>query len=352
MVEQQHGPLIVMETIITKVKGSAPTQAGDSMLLLSNGQWRGTVGGGNLEWKLMQTAQLTQFRIKQLGKLPGAKTMQLDHGLGCATDQCCGGRVQAYLVPIPPQLASLMNDSSSRLYHYSNDGYLQLVGGFNRHQQWQGLAGDDGNHQALLRNYLSQPDCDPPPNDYFVVRASFKPKLWIFGAGHIARVLAPMADSLNYDVSIFDGREHWANPQAFPCNVTVHVQALPNPDQRPDPNTTVLVMSHSHKLDYQLLQLMHDWPLDYLGVIGSKTKSLRFRQRMDNEGLDDSQVHMPIGIADMGKEPMEVAISVMAELLQRRNKSRLKAEPQRELGNIQSQDYLSVSKERLHQSIA
>ena len=131
-------------------------------------------------------------------------------------------------------------------------------------------------------------------------------------------MLAPLAVSLKYDVSVFDERDYWASPDAFPHNVQVNITAMPDPQSKPEADTTVLIMTHSHKLDYDLLRFMHDWDLNYLGVIGSKTKATRFRKRMSNEGLDDGSLRMPIGLANMGKEPMEVAISVMAELTQRR----------------------------------
>lgn len=312
----------VMETLITQVKGSAPTQAGDSMLLMSNGQWTGTVGGGNLEWKLMQAGQLTQLRICETKVMPGAKTMKIDHGLGCATDQCCGGRVQANLVPIPKEFVELMKDDCSRLYRYSPDGYLQLVGGYNAKNQWYGLS-DTEQDEQFMECCLADKKFEQDYDDVFVVRANIQPKLWIFGAGHISRVLAPLAVSLNYDVTVFDQREHWANADAFPECVKVKVAEMPDPAKQPGSGTTVLIMSHSHKLDYELLRQMHDWNLNYLGVIGSNTKSSRFRQRMDNEGIDDSNIHMPIGLPEMGKEPMEVAISVIAELLQRRNQHKI-----------------------------
>jgi len=307
----------VLEAIITEVKGSAPTQTGDSMFLTSDGQWTGSVGGGNLEWRLMQAGKITHFRLNESNFKPGAKTMHIDHGLGCATDQCCGGRVQAYLVPIPEKLSHLVNANCSRLYRVNSEGYLTLIGGFDKKNQWIGINNNELD-KNLLKKCLADPLFEKNLDNIFIVKREALPKLWIFGAGHISRVLAPLAVSLKYDVSVFDERDYWASPDAFPHNVQVNIAAMPDPQSKPEADTTVLVMTHSHKLDYDLLRLMHDWNLDYLGVIGSKTKAARFRKRMNNEGLDDGNLRMPIGLENMGKEPMEVAISVMAELTQRR----------------------------------
>lgn len=315
----QQQPYPVLEALITSVKGSAPTRAGDSMQLLSNGRWQGSVGGGNLEWKLMQAGQMAWWRWQEQSKLPPAKAMHIDHGLGCHTDQCCGGRVEAELVLLNQEFSSLMNDFSHRIYQRDEQGYLQLIGGFNAQNHPIGQTTNLSLQQIKAANDRFWQEDDITQ----VRRAKNAPQLWIFGGGHIARALAPLASELDYRVSVFDGRPQWADPEAFPADVNVRPSAFPEAIDQADQDTVVLVMTHSHKLDYQLLQHMCDWDLDYLGVIGSKTKAARFRHRMDKEGLDDERVHMPIGLPNMGKEPMAVAVSCMAELLQLRTEQQL-----------------------------
>lgn len=310
-------PYPVMEAIITEVKGSAPTRPGDSMLLLSNGRWVGSVGGGNLEWKLMQTGQMAWWRLQENGQLPPASTMHIDHGLGCHSDQCCGGRVTAHLVLIPKHLSALMNDHAHRIYDQDTEQRLILTGGFTVEQQ--ALGSVKRWQPQLIKGLTHRLTWDQPTS--FIRKAKNAPQLWIFGAGHIARALAPLANALDYRVSVFDGRSQWADPEAFPGDVSVRTSALPESIDQAETDTTVLIMTHSHKLDYQLLALMSEWDLGYLGVIGSKTKAVRFRHRLDNEGIDDQHIHMPIGLPYMGKEPMAVAVSCMAELLQLRQQS-------------------------------
>lgn len=311
-------PYPVLEAIITDVRGSAPTQVGDSMLLLSNGRWTGSVGGGNLEWKLMQAGQMAWWRLQNTQKLPPASAMKIDHGLGCHTDQCCGGRVEAHLLMLPKHFSALMNDHADRIYTVDADERLQLSGGYTASQQ--ALGDTQGWTPKLIQK--SERRLSDQHNNSLLRRAKHAPQLWVFGAGHIARALAPLASALNFRVSVFDGRPQWADPEAFPNEINVRPSALPESVDQPDSDTTVLIMTHSHKLDYQLLELMSDWDLGYLGVIGSKTKAVRFRHRLDNQGIDDSHIHMPIGLPDMGKEPMAVAVSCVAELLQIRERSK------------------------------
>lgn len=317
-------PYPVLEALITSVKGSAPTQPGDSMLLLSNGRWLGSVGGGNLEWKLMQAGQLSWWRWQETGQLPSASTMTIDHGLGCHTDQCCGGRVEARLVMVPPTLKALMNEQAQRIYQIDTEDRLQLVGGFTAGKQ---SLGDTSGWQPQVINGGKSERLTTGADRTLLRNAKDAPQLWIFGAGHIARALAPLASALDFRVSVFDGRPQWADPAAFPDEVNVRPSAFADTLDQADHNTTVLIMTHSHKLDYELLQQMSGWNLAYLGVIGSKTKATRFRHRLDNEGIDDSHVHMPIGLPNMGKAPMAVAVSCMAELLQLRERQQLSTAP-------------------------
>jgi len=309
----------VLEAIITSVKGSAPTQTGDSMQLLSNGRWLGSVGGGNLEWKLMHAGQMAWWRLQETGRLPAASTMTIDHGLGCHTDQCCGGRVEAQLVVIPKAFTPLMNEHAQRVYQRDDSQCLQLIGGISADQQ---VLGDAKAWQPELDSKtVSATKTDRLllcEQNILIRRSIDAPQLWIFGAGHIARALAPLASALDYRVSVFDGRAQWADPEAFPEDTRVRPNAMAEAIDQSDSNTTILIMTHSHKLDYQLLQQMSSWDLAYLGVIGSQTKATRFRHRLDNEGIDDEHIHMPIGLPNMGKQPMAVAVSCMAELLQLR----------------------------------
>lgn len=208
MAHATQQPYPVLEAIITRVRGSAPTRAGDSMLLLSNGRWVGSVGGGNLEWKLMQAGQMTWWRLQETGKLPAAKTMQIDHGLGCHSDQCCGGRVEAHLVMVPTEFSDLMNDQSQRFYQFDANERLCLIGGIGadnkpQGQQLSATADLDGERLQLVSD------------NGFKRQAKKAPQLWIFGAGHIARELAPLAAKLDYRVSVFDGRPQWADSDAF-----------------------------------------------------------------------------------------------------------------------------------------
>ncbi|MEJ2687754.1 MAG: XdhC family protein [Gammaproteobacteria bacterium] len=293
------GPRVVVEALITEVRGSAPVNPGDSLQLTRNEQWQGTVGGGQLEWAL-QAAMVSRPDRPRL----------LNFTLGAATDQCCGGRVEAHVIPVATSLAPLYAAPCTRLYRRDENGPLRLAGGYDVDGRWLGEPAD--NTPPRLARDIPGTSAD----GRWFVRPAHRPiPLWLFGGGHVARAVARLAVELGYGLRVFDGRPEWADPAAFPPQTQVHTLSQPPADLRPDHDTVVLVMTHSHSLDYALLKHFLRHRLAYLGVIGSRSKAARFRHALRREGLDDSGLHMPIGVMDLGKRPSEIAVSVLAELL-------------------------------------
>ena len=92
-----------------------------------------------------------------------------------------------------------------------------------------------------------------------------------------------------------------------------HVEAMTS-DER------CLVMTHDHHLDYRLVSaILTRTEVDFVGLIGSETKSKRFISKLRKEGLSDEDLARcvcPIGLSSVkGKLPMEIAVSVAAQLL-------------------------------------
>lgn len=151
-------------------------------------------------------------------------------------------------------------------------------------------------------------------------------RLCVFGAGHVGRRVAQLMRELDCAVTLVDTRPEQLD-QA-PAGVRrVHVgepvaylTALGSRDH-------VLVMTHDHQLDYQLVRHLAGQPIASLGLIGSATKWCRFRARLlaDGVAVDAlNAVRCPVGRSDIpGKAPMAVAIAIVAELLQMREASSL-----------------------------
>ena len=154
----------------------------------------------------------------------------------------------------------------------------------------------------------------------FIDPLSIAPKLVIVGAGHIGRDLCPMAARVGFSVTVVDSREEWADPAAFPDAATVlcgdPVDVLAGSSVRED--TYLVLVSHSHAVDQQVLGsvLEQDWR--YLGMIASKLKVKQVFAELQEQGADPQQlakVHSPIGLRFGAIDPAEIAVSILAELI-------------------------------------
>ncbi len=145
-------------------------------------------------------------------------------------------------------------------------------------------------------------------------------RLAVFGAGHVASALMQVLAQCDARIEWIDSRE-----DVFPDSVSSNVQLI-NPE---DPVSYVdeltdqhrcIIITHDHALDYQLVHaLLNQTEIDYVGLIGSNTKAKRFFQRMNKDGIsqeDQQRCVCPIGMPEVkGKLPMEIAVSIAAQIL-------------------------------------
>ncbi|PCH53596.1 MAG: xanthine dehydrogenase accessory protein XdhC [Flavobacteriaceae bacterium] len=146
------------------------------------------------------------------------------------------------------------------------------------------------------------------------------PKLYLFGAGHIGVELCKVLKDTPFNITLLDIREQWENTIKIDKNITYNSVDFDFYKQTINwgPNCYVVIMTHDHKLDFEITALALDSETKYIGLIGSKTKKNKFNNMLRNElnfeaGI--SPVHCPIGLNLGGNTPKEIAISVAAELL-------------------------------------
>lgn len=151
-------------------------------------------------------------------------------------------------------------------------------------------------------------------------QAGGEARVVVFGAGHVSHALMSIIGELPWQVTWVDSRDD-TFPRRLPANTTAHQTDDPVGDA-PDlcSDAHALILTHSHALDYELCHalLKRDDVLS-IGLIGSQTKADRFRQRLARRGFsnpDIDRIRCPVGRSDVpGKRPMEVAVSISAELL-------------------------------------
>lgn len=152
------------------------------------------------------------------------------------------------------------------------------------------------------------------------------------GGGHVDLALAPQCVRVGFDVLVCDELEEFASRARFPEPIRLSDSFDPADWGVPlDGSTYVVIATRDHALDQRILESLVDRDLAYLGVIGSRGKLGRFKRRLEAKGFSAeriARVRGPIG-KDIGAEtPEEIAISVVAELIEVRAARRRAAEPQ------------------------
>ena len=145
------------------------------------------------------------------------------------------------------------------------------------------------------------------------------PRLYLFGAGYIAKPVAAIAAGCGFEVTVVDGRAEWATGERFPTSAVRledaegFARALATA-----PEDFVVIVTHDHALDQRLVQALIRKPMRFLGMIGSLPKQRKFALRLRARGfLDDeiARLHTPLGLAIGAATPEEIAVSVVAQLI-------------------------------------
>jgi xanthine dehydrogenase accessory factor len=153
-------------------------------------------------------------------------------------------------------------------------------------------------------------DVFPPP-----------PTLIIFGAVHIAIPLVKIAKECGFRVRVIDGRQKFLTKERFP-EVDELIEAWPDEivehNVKIDSNTYIVILTHDEKFDAPALDVSLPSKARYIGAIGSKTTTGNRNERLRKAGVSEAQIariHGPIGIQIGAREPAEIAVSIMAEII-------------------------------------
>ncbi len=152
-----------------------------------------------------------------------------------------------------------------------------------------------------------------------------KPSLVICGGGHIGYSLAKMAEELDFNVTILEDREEYANDVRFPNAKVICADVETSLAQIENPGGSYFVItSRGHALDKKYLETILNKGFTYVGMLGSRSKvATVMKDLKENQGFDEellSKVHAPIGEPISAITPAEIAISILAELIREKNK--------------------------------
>jgi xanthine dehydrogenase accessory factor len=297
---------LVRVTVVV-LRGSAPREPGASMLV-DREATVGTIGGGQLEWRATVLAR------EQLDDPRTAPVRLVDLVLGPDLGQCCGGRVELWLERLTRDDTRWLTEATHRLRADRTTSIAtDLKQGAVTHRLLPALP---GTHRLRLMRGAGA--------DLRLLETLHRtrPPLFIFGAGHVGQALVRLlADLAMFEITWIDPRAELL-PGGLPAQVSAVVCDAPaRLAPAAPPGTRFVVMTHDHALDYQLCRaILQREDAFWLGLIGSASKSARFRSRLLREGLPAaivSRLRCPIGVPGItSKLPAAIAIAVAAQLLQ------------------------------------
>lgn len=244
---------------VVETSGSTPRKKGAVLMMKKDGTTIGTVGGGLLEAETEKLCRKT-FETKEKSHI---YDFILDEKQKGALDMGCGG-----------------------------DASVQI-------------------------DYIDASN----PGD-FVKEFKLASTAYIFGGGHVAYALEPVLRHVDFRTVVIDDREEYANPERYPyAERTLAVDNFDNAfdDIETDEDSYIIIVTRGHRGDLQVLRQALKAPHAYLGMIGSRRKNRLLYDTLLEEGFkeeDFAEIHSPIGLSIGSETPEEIAISIVAEIIQ------------------------------------
>lgn len=317
----------VLATVISST-GSTPRSSGAHMLICPEGEFYGTVGGGLIEANVQETA--AAFLTGEHGAA-ALHSYELDNTKAGALGMSCGGSLTVLLERLTPeqheefvQLEEAVRKGNTirrEAFYLQQDAIWKRVSAHELADEQYAKTVEEIHTEKKLTDSSSPLLINKQPVKYFAETYHPSATVIIAGAGHVAKPTAEVAHLVGFSVVVLDDRDDFANKERFPH---AHVQVVKSLDDILSDITVhkdcyVVIVTRGHEHDKTVLQQMLTTPAKYIGMIGSKSKRDGLYQRLREEGVTDEAIarcHCPIGLPLGGRAPEEIAVSIMAEIIQ------------------------------------
>ncbi len=158
--------------------------------------------------------------------------------------------------------------------------------------------------------------------DLLIEPVTSRPRLVIAGGGHVARAIARQARLVDFDVTVLEDRPEFADPERFD-GAEVVTGDLPTSLAAFDYGwqSYVVIATRGHKLDADCVLAAVRAPVRYIGVLGSRRKTVLLARMLREAGIEEERiraVRAPVGLDLGGRTPAEIALAVLAEITQER----------------------------------
>ena len=285
--------------LVVDSTGSSPGRQGFKMLVTPNEIW-GSIGGGVMEHQLVEEAKtmlqttFEPFYKKQIHK----GKVQDGSGMICSGEQTV-------------------------LFYYLGKKELAVI---EKISSIKGLLTITANGFSLTNKKVDfKYKWDVVRNEWkYQEQISYKPQLYIFGSGHVGLALTKLASNLNFATHVFDNRKglNTFDQNTFATHKSIIDYSTVLSSINITKDAYIVIMTNSYIEDKLILKQLINRPFNYLGVLGSQAKIDTMFTVVQAEGITSkaiATIHAPIGVKIHSKTPDEIAISILAEIIQVKN---------------------------------
>ncbi len=336
----EQGQDFVVATILG-VRGSSPRHVGTRFLVKKDGGTVGTIGGGLFE------SQVQEFALHALKTGTSHRAHFSFQGKDAqSVDMICGGDADVLIefvsandtrkqeifrrvLEIKKQRASGYffttletnpGNSGSAIHHLLLDGAGKKWGGFSGEES--ALEATPGQRLLKPAQLLEVPGFSSP---VFLEWLHPTGTVFIFGAGHVGICVAHLAAYVDFRVVILDDRAEFACIEKCPDADEIIVlddyeSAVSKLQINEESYLVIVTRGHAH--DKTVLAQCLNTPAPYIGMIGSRRKTKLIFEMLMKQGFSQEsiqRVHAPIGLPIGGETPQEIAMSIIAQMIQVRN---------------------------------
>ena len=331
----EKGEDCVLATVV-RTRGSTPQKSGAKLLVRKDGSGVGTLGGGCVEGDIWFAAKEI---MRQRGG-PEFKDYYLHEDIAARDGLVCGGTMYFFLDPLREGTDYLLYGKEALNAYKGGSvvGIATIVRAPDpRCLGYRFMLRDDGTTEGSLGDpdleklalesigkvaQLGKNDTVLTSNgtEIFVEGFTTPPTLVLMGGGHIGKATSVLANSLGFRIYVVDDRPEFASAERFPeaagIIVADYSQGL---SQVPiNANTYIVVATRGHRQDDYALEAAIGTPATYVGLLGSKRKTLLIYRNLLEQGHSPEvlrQVRSPMGLDIAALTPEEIAVSIMSEII-------------------------------------
>lgn len=312
----QAGHRVALATV-TRTQGSSPRPLGSQLAVREDGRFVGSVSGGCVEAVVIATA----LEVLAEGR-PQTLEFGVDEDTGFDVRLACGGTIQVDVTPaMQPVLDHLESRRTAR-----EEAWAVLD---REHGRWCAVDREATDSVGLPKALLAriQTTADPTlietdDGSWMVLPVAPSIRVILIGAVHIADTLVRISEAAGYWPILVDPRQAFADPERFP-GATVRCQwpqeALP--ELGVDARTAIVTLTHDAKIDDPALALAIESDAFYIGALGSRKTHAARRERLKAAGHREDaidRIHGPVGVSIGSRTPAEIAVSIAAQIIERR----------------------------------